>query len=116
MSEKIGVVQPYTPEEIHKLCQKDERLFQSMAAMARRSGELKNELKRMQMFLYTAIKQNGAIIVTAPDMLAFREGFTAFTFDKGKTEGSFVFDIERAPIAQEAPAPDGVEDNKPIAQ
>lgn len=117
MSEKIGEVKPYTPDEMHALCQKDERLFQSMAAMARRTQELKEEYRRQKFFLFTAVRKNGPFEVSTEDARVFKENFSAFVCNPSKTEGSvLVFDIERPAIGQEAVAAHGSEDNKPIAQ
>ena len=113
---EIGTPKPYSPDELHALMTKDPRLFQSFAAVAKKMQETQQSLQLHKLYLFAAITKTGPVTVGPEDIKNFKGNFSAFVASPGSVENSFVFDIARAPIGQEAPATDGTKDNKPIAQ
>ena len=113
---EIGTPKPYSPDELHDLMSKDPRLFQSFAAVAKKMQEIQQQLHLHKLYLFSAIVKTGPVTVGPDEIAHFKNNFSAFSASPGPVEKSFIFDIARAPIGQEAPAPDGTKDNKPIAQ
>lgn len=103
---------PYSPEEMGDLMKKDQRLLKTMTELAQKKQETSRDMQRLHIFLYNAIKRNGAIRVGPNDLIDFKENFKAFTFSKEGTD--FILDIQR--IILEGAAPNGIESNQPITQ
>lgn len=103
---------PYTPDEMAALLKKDPRMAESMKRIMHRNHQMVQEINRLHMFLYTSIVATGPIRVGPVAMLAFKENFEAFVYDRQGTD--FIMDIQRIIVAPGEP--DGSKNNEPVAQ